>query len=327
MRNISLASAAILAACSMPTAEAPAPIKVSKATAADPQPSADAWTRYASRPLAPPPGAVRMQDPAPAVMLKGEATGVTPSAAPEPPAAPPAPARLADLVEHMRRIVAQDPKNTRLQAQLAWLLALDEQYEAAETILRGLPAIESATPYHGAALTQKTIHWLVRHNLSDAGADAMLEELSGATLRRSGLKIDRALLCKEVKGYEDYVADDRARLDPGSWILIYVKVRNFDLDKSDGRFKMHLKYAWQLYDERAQDITPEGWKSADPSLREDKKLLSGEAHDFFQTFRLRFPQNMPRGRYKIKVTVSDAIRGAHAVGSDIPVEIAEIYAP
>ena len=47
------------------------------------------------------------------------------------------------------------------------------------------------------------------------------------------------------------------------------------------------------------------WERARPSDKQDVVTFQGPVREFYQSFRLPLPSNLPLGDYRIKVTITD----------------------
>jgi hypothetical protein len=242
---------------------------------------------------------------------------------PTPPPPPPI-TRPADVIDAMKRIAAQDSGNRARQVQLAALYALNEDYVPAHAILEALPEPSS---YHRTDLIERLLRVAVERNLGLPGALPKLEETLRRLAAARGLSIPYAVLCREIRGFGDYTPAPSARLDPGDAAKIYLHVRDFVLKADGTQHTLHLRYRFQLIHERGEDQTPEVWKNAGPEYTEDRKPLAAEARDFYQTFKLGLPYNLPMGKYTIRFTVTDLNAADRSERADVPIEVGEIYRP
>ena len=130
------------------------------------------------------------------------------------------------------------------------------------------------------------------------------------------LKIERMVLCKRVMGWKRFERDTReGKLTPGSKILIYVEIKNFMLKEQNGKYTMHLSYDHVLLDEKDRRIAFPDFIGLPPSEKEDRLEFEGKVDEFYQTFLLTIPRDLPRGTYRINLTVKDEIGGGSATAS------------
>ncbi len=162
----------------------------------------------------------------------------------------------------------------------------------------------------------------LRRELGDhEEADRLLGRLAAEGRSAAGFSIGRAELCSRVRRYRDYVPADGPRVRPGGTALVYVEPRNFALSREGERFILHLRYDWRLFDERSVERPVPAWEKAPQSDREDRLALIGPVAEFHQSFALPLPADLPPGRYRIKVTVTDVATGASDTAY-VPIEVA-----
>ena len=121
--------------------------------------------------------------------------------------------------------------------------------------------------------------------------------------------IEKAALCTQIRRFRDYTAAESDRVKPGGVILLYVEPRNFALQREKDKHILHLKYEWKLYDDRSTELQVQAWEQASPEEREDRLTLNGPVTEFYQSFKLQLPPNLAMGRYRVRVTVTDAHSG------------------
>lgn len=120
-----------------------------------------------------------------------------------------------------------------------------------------------------------------------------------------GVRIGRAELCRKVLGFRRYLPVVDPKFKPGSTLLLYVEIDNFTLHPWSGYETLHLRYDWKLSDGRGRTLTLPSWENAQPEEREDKIEFRGSVRDFYQSFGLPLPRNLPGGEYILTVTVED----------------------
>lgn len=124
------------------------------------------------------------------------------------------------------------------------------------------------------------------------------------------IKIERTELCRRIQGFRRYeLYGEGGKIKPGGAALIYLEVKNFTSQKSGDANIMHLKYDWELFDDRDRKILVTAWDKADQKHKEDRIETRGITREFYQSFRLPLPKNLATGNYKIKISVEDASSG------------------
>jgi len=221
-------------------------------------------------------------------------SGTVPTSAPSPEPT------FEDVVKLQKDVSARRPASDLERFRLSLLHAAAGNLEEAEKILG---AVKS--PNHRLA---PYLELYVRRQLGDhREASKLLAQLVDEDRRATGFVIERAELCTKIRRFRDYDAADSDRVAPGGAILLYVEPRNFALRREGERHVMHLKYEWQLFDDRAAEVRVPAWDASSPEEREDRLTLSGPAAEFHQSFRLPLPADLAPGPYRVKVTVTDAV--------------------
>ena len=62
-------------------------------------------------------------------------------------------------------------------------------------------------------------------------------------------------------------------------------------------------------DDRSVEQSVPAWEKASIDEREDRISSTGPIAEFYQSFHLPLPANLAAGRYRVKVTVTDAVAG------------------
>lgn len=187
--------------------------------------------------------------------------------------------------------------------RLAILHAIEGDLEAAEEAFSKMQNREGR-------LARAFGYFLLRELGDHPGAAALMEEFRKERRAAEGLAIGRAVLCSSVRRFRHYVPAENDTVRPGGYALIYVEPRNFTLRESGGRSILHLKYDWELLDDRSRKQSVPAWERAPESDREDRISYEGPVEEFYQSFRLPLPRNLAMGHYRIRVIVTDAHTGA-----------------
>lgn len=221
------------------------------------------------------------------------------------------PAPPADALALQKEILARAPESDAEKLRLALLLAAASRWEEADRILGSLKARSlKLVPY---------LELFLKRRLGDRKEAArVLSELEAQD--PGGLVIERAEVCSKVRRFRDFVPAGGERLRPGGFVLLYVEPRNFTLREKDGRHHLHLRYEWKLLDERSAERPVEAWDRAPASDREDRNSYSGPIREFYQSFRLPLPADLPAGSYRIRVTVTDVL-GQASDRVTLPIEV------
>ncbi len=209
---------------------------------------------------------------------------------------------LASAIELQKQLVAKNPSDIEKKRLALLYLAEDKPLEA-ERILSTLTNRDDKLV--------KFIEPFLLNELGDFKLSlAKMQELIDDFPSSKIVKIAKAELCKRVHGFRRYeLYGDGGRIKPGNAALIYIEVQSFSTKKAGDNYLMHIKYDWELLDDRDKKITVTSWVTADSKNKEDRKETMGISREFYQSFRLPLPQNLATGNYKIKITVDDALSG------------------
>jgi hypothetical protein len=200
--------------------------------------------------------------------------------------------------------------------RLFMLYLLAERYIEAEKLLKGLEA--SDLIYLNSAYLYNI---LGEYRIAQERLKSVLQRWEGF----EGISIQRLKLCEFVEGfgrYKEYPHGNRFK--PGSTLLLYVEPRNFRLKREGEKWVLSLGYNWELIDKDGNRIEITSWENAPRRDKFDHIEFLCRVKEFFQTFRLPLPKNLPMGRYKLRCTVKDLNTGKSAHAS-LEIQITEIY--
>ena len=201
-----------------------------------------------------------------------------------------------------KELVAKHPASDEEKLRLAVLHAVDGDYEKAELVFSRIRSEENRfKPY---------FEFFLRIALGDhQEARKLLAGFKETDRVVVGFVIERAVLCSRVRRFRDYAAASSDHVRPGGYVLLYVEPRNFTLKGNQDRYILHLKYEWELFDDRSRKQAVPAWEKARPADREDRVTYAGPVTEFYQSFKLPLPRNLAMGHYRVKVTVTDAHSG------------------
>jgi hypothetical protein len=208
-----------------------------------------------------------------------------------------------EIIEFQKREVAKasgTEKEERERHKLFILYILAERFIDAESLLQGFKTQESAEFIYINSAYLYNI--LGEHKLARERLKAILERWE----KPEGIYVEKIELCEFVEGfrrYKKYTGGNKFK--PGATLLIYIEPKNFTLKKAGNNFIMHLNYDWELVDEKDKSIEITKWKDAPARDKTDVLEFHDDVKEFFQTFRLPLPQNLPIGRYKLKFILKD----------------------
>lgn len=221
-----------------------------------------------------------------------------------PPPAPPADA----VLQLQKEMAERNPEREHEKLRLALLLAASGDVEEADRVLSGV-----------RDRSNRMIPWLeyfLRRERGDRrGAERLLETFLEEERRTAGLALERIERCSRVLRFREFIPAGDEPVRPGGKVLLYVEPRNFTLSREGEKYLLHLRYDWKLYDDRSVERPVPSWEKAPPEVREDRILLSGPVTEFYQSFTLPLPGDLPAGSYRILVSVQDVPGGKTATGA------------
>lgn len=230
---------------------------------------------------------------------------------------PPAPKNFGEIVDLQKAVVEKNRKNDLEKKRLFLMYVMDERFVEADELLGQIDARERDDLLDlGAA-------YLSRMLGEPREAREKLERLLSKWTKKSEIAIERCVMCEEVKSYRVYTPFKGNIVKSGSKILLYIEPKGFELKKEGDSSILHLKYNWELLDDRERLIKVDAWEKAKAQDREDTKSYHGEIRDFHQNFLLPLPKNLSAGKYTIRVTVED-VNGGKSTHIDVPFEISAI---
>lgn len=215
------------------------------------------------------------------------------------------PPTFADVVRLQKAVVANNRASEVERGRLAVLHLLAQELLASEEALDTLklpmdPFLDLASFY-------------LSDNLGEhKEAEDRLNKFMDQRRTQKGLTIDRGLLCESVKGYRQYVPSPTSMLRAGSVALVYIELHDFTLQKNQDRYTMHLRFLWELLDEKGNPMAVEWMQKVRPEEREMVAEFNDTVYQYHQNFKFPLPQNLPMGKYAIKITAEDVSSGKKA---------------
>lgn len=244
--------------------------------------------------------------------FKGNAPESKPLSVEEPAKESPRNLTFDDVLRLQREIVARNPYSEEERKRLAVLYLLSRNYPDAKVAFEGVKSKEGDR--FAALLDAYLDDVLGDHRL----AMEKLTAVHDAWRMMEGFRIEKLILCPydsqrpSVRGYENYDAASSEKVRPISRtsrfsFVVYVQVRNFALQRSGERHILHLKYGWELFNDRQEKVPVALWEAAPPGAKEDRLELSGPIREYYQFFRLPIPERLPYGPYQVRIMVEDVV--------------------
>lgn len=233
-------------------------------------------------------------------------------------AKPPAPALPDDLRAKLQAKIKDDPRDTagHLDFQLLQFL-LDEPVPQLDAIT-SLPAEDRellATLLDG--LTNFRNGLRAEANMLQSKKVAPLLELAERLRSQGDLSLPTALLCTRVQRFGVYEPMDPPRFIAGrldNHAILYCEVANFASQLTANKvWETKLKQEAVLYSESGLNV----WSDKSDTVVD---LSRKRLHDFFIADKVRIPENLPVGRYLLKMTVTD-LHANRVAEATVPVQI------
>jgi len=148
-------------------------------------------------------------------------------------------------------------------------------------------------------------------NASDR-ATHTISQLSEAIERlrqQANLELRTVSFCTKIDGFGTYNRFERAEFRPGQPVLIYAEVRNFlSRPTSDGQYKTVLKSTIEVHRGGKQ-----GGFISKQEFSPTEDLCRNRRNDYFHSYLLNIPKDLPTGPYVLKLIVEDQLN--HKVAS------------
>lgn len=123
---------------------------------------------------------------------------------------------------------------------------------------------------------------------------------SGSALGRTDLRLERFHLCTEILGFGSTTPTRTASLRPGKQSLAYVEVVGFASRSEGGEFETRLACQMVLEDENAVVV----WQQ---DFGEVVDRCPARRSDFFCHYVFTMPEDLPAGRYTLRLRVMDTL--------------------
>lgn len=126
-----------------------------------------------------------------------------------------------------------------------------------------------------------------------------LREATSNLAAASKLELRKLAFCEKVDYYGWYTEFPRAEFTPKQEVILYVEVENFAAEhKSAAGFETELQGRYEILD-------PAGQIVAERELPLDKEVCRNYRRDYFLAYRLRIPDAISAGRYRLELSIED----------------------
>lgn len=138
---------------------------------------------------------------------------------------------------------------------------------------------------------------------------SQLSEAIDGLRQRANLELRNVVFSTKIDGFGSYDRFERAEFHPGQPVLIYSEVRNFLSDPtSNGQYKTTLKSTIEIHRGGTQ-----GGFISKQEFPPTEDICRNRRNDYFHSYLLNIPQDLPVGPYVLKLIVEDQLN--HKVAS------------
>ncbi len=115
------------------------------------------------------------------------------------------------------------------------------------------------------------------------------------------LEVRNLAFCSRVEsfGIFERLSDGPDEFAPGNEVLLYAELGNFVSQQGeDGQFHTRIKSEYRIVDEQGNTVD---WHAFEPQ----KEQCQNQRHDFFVSYQIRLPEDLPLGGYQLKLKIMD----------------------
>lgn len=132
---------------------------------------------------------------------------------------------------------------------------------------------------------------------------AQLESALASLRPRSALVIDKMCYCRDIDRYGVFEElPEQHPFRPGELVEVYVAVRNYATVQHGDHYEIRLASSLEIKD-GDQPAQPE----KKPVVREHLDRSRTPRHDHFFSYRFYVPENLPPGRYTLRLKIADQL--------------------
>ena len=218
-----------------------------------------------------------------------------------------------------RRVASLQPGDTEKQKQEfiaghAYLRMLYLMANRQERALEAIPDIPPADQEFWQQMFWALSNYFDTEGIPNASdrATHTISQLGEAIERlrqRANLELRNVLFCTKIDGFGTYDRFERSEFSPGQPVLIYAEVRNFlSSPTANGQYKTILKSTIEIHRAGSQ-----GGMISKQEFPPTEDLCRNRRTDYFHSYLLNMPKDLPAGPYVLKLIVEDQVN--HKVAS------------
>jgi hypothetical protein len=133
-----------------------------------------------------------------------------------------------------------------------------------------------------------------------AEASQRLAEASSRLAQLSALGVRNMAFCTDVSSYGVYTRFKENNFAPGQQVLLYAEVENFKSVETHRGYHTVLKTSYQILDSSGTPVVKD-----EPQAMEE--YCQNPRRDYFVRYRLHLPKGITSGRYRLQLTIEDAL--------------------
>ena len=177
-----------------------------------------------------------------------------------------------------------------------------------ERALEAIPGIDPADQEFWQQVFWSTANYFDTETMPQATdrATQTVAQLRTAIERlqaKANLELRNVTFCHKIVSFGNCSRYERDEFSPGQPVLVYAEVNNFKSElASDGQYRTILKSTTEIY-------KPNGDLVATIPLQQgtEEDLCRNHRRDYFQSYKLVIPNDLPRGPHTLKLTVVDQL--------------------
>lgn len=117
----------------------------------------------------------------------------------------------------------------------------------------------------------------------------------------------------EVESYGAYTPFDDYEFQPGEKVMLYAEVENYRCKETARGYHTALRSSYEIFDSSRRKV-------ADHEFSSNEEYCKNARRDFFTAYEFSLPENLPAGKYVLRLTVAD-LNGDKAGESSITFHI------
>ena len=204
-----------------------------------------------------------------------------------------------------------DDARRRMEIQLRLLHLLANEPEQALRVIPDLPAEQQEFWVQ--------LLWTVANELNPPpGSDEgdrlrktlkQLREAERHLQQATPLTISKAWFCYRIDSFGSYERFTQDVFRPGQPVLVYAELENFESELTAGNsYRTRLRTTLEIFPvDEAGNVSPSALPVDRKELAATEDLCRSVRRDYFHSYRLDIPSQLPPGRYVLRLTMLDEL--------------------